>query len=204
MVSCWFATDSCGGLSAGQHAGVRGRSALQHPDAKNLCHISLSPNSCVRQTKSIFCRWSVHSSVVAKFMGGFASLATALALSHASADGPYFTRRFVGTEATPARHGDVDCANRPEPRPKRRHSRRHDLDRPGPQNGHAEPAARRGRGGLLRLPERCVGGAGCKAVSECRIVNVRPLHGGIDAWTAAGFAVNFPHRPAAPDQPSVK
>ena len=36
------------------------------------------------------------------------------------------------------------------------------------------------------------------------LVNVRPLHGGIDAWTAAVFAVDFPHRPAATDQPSVK
>jgi rhodanese-related sulfurtransferase len=44
-----------------------------------LCRISLSPDSCVRQTESIFARWGVRSLVVAKFVPGFASLATALA-----------------------------------------------------------------------------------------------------------------------------
>ncbi|MCZ8256211.1 MAG: DedA family protein/thiosulfate sulfurtransferase GlpE [Polaromonas sp.] len=46
---------------------------------KTLCRISLSPDSCVRQTESIFTRWGVKSLVLAKFIPGFASLATALA-----------------------------------------------------------------------------------------------------------------------------
>jgi membrane protein DedA with SNARE-associated domain len=46
---------------------------------KTLCRISLSPDSCVRQTESIFTRWGVRSLVLAKFIPGFASLATALA-----------------------------------------------------------------------------------------------------------------------------
>jgi membrane protein DedA with SNARE-associated domain/rhodanese-related sulfurtransferase len=46
---------------------------------KTLCRISLSPDSCVRQTESIFTRWGVKSLILAKFIPGFASLATALA-----------------------------------------------------------------------------------------------------------------------------
>ncbi len=45
---------------------------------KTLCRISLSPDSCVQQTESIFTRWGVKSLVLAKFIQGFASLATAL------------------------------------------------------------------------------------------------------------------------------
>ena len=44
-----------------------------------LCRISLSPDSCVRQTESIFTRYGPQSLVVAKFVPGFASVATALA-----------------------------------------------------------------------------------------------------------------------------
>ncbi len=44
-----------------------------------LCRISLSPDSCVRQTESIFIRWGAASLLVAKFVPGFASVATALA-----------------------------------------------------------------------------------------------------------------------------
>lgn len=44
-----------------------------------LCRISLSPDSCVRQTESVFSRWGAPSLVVAKFVPGFASVATALA-----------------------------------------------------------------------------------------------------------------------------
>ena len=44
-----------------------------------LCRISLSPDFCVRQTESIFTRWGPASLLVAKFIPGFASLATALA-----------------------------------------------------------------------------------------------------------------------------
>lgn len=44
-----------------------------------LCRISLSPDSCVRQTESIFTRWGASSLLVAKFIPGFASIASALA-----------------------------------------------------------------------------------------------------------------------------
>jgi membrane protein DedA with SNARE-associated domain/rhodanese-related sulfurtransferase len=46
---------------------------------KLLCKISLSPDSCVRQTESIFTRFGAPSLTVAKFVPGFASMATALA-----------------------------------------------------------------------------------------------------------------------------
>ena len=44
-----------------------------------LCRISLSPDGCVRQTESIFTRFGAPSLVVAKFVPGFASVATAMA-----------------------------------------------------------------------------------------------------------------------------
>ncbi len=44
-----------------------------------LCRISLSPDGCVRQTESIFTRFGPPSLLVAKFIPGFASVATALA-----------------------------------------------------------------------------------------------------------------------------
>ena len=44
-----------------------------------LCRVSLSPDTCVRQTESIFQRFGPMSMVFAKFVPGFASVATALA-----------------------------------------------------------------------------------------------------------------------------
>src|SRR5450830_1001507 len=44
-----------------------------------LCRISLSPDSCVRQTESIYSRWGARSLLLAKFIPGFASIASALA-----------------------------------------------------------------------------------------------------------------------------
>lgn len=46
---------------------------------RTLCRISLSQDSCVRQTESIFTRWGASSLMVAKFVPGFASVATAMA-----------------------------------------------------------------------------------------------------------------------------
>ena len=46
---------------------------------QTLCRISLSPDSCVRQTETIFERFGPASMVFAKFVPGFASVATALA-----------------------------------------------------------------------------------------------------------------------------
>lgn len=44
-----------------------------------LCRISLSPDGCVRQTESIFTRFGAPSLVVAKFVPGFATVATSMA-----------------------------------------------------------------------------------------------------------------------------
>ncbi len=44
-----------------------------------LCRISLSPDSCVRQTESIYERWGAPSLLVARFVPGFAAIATAMA-----------------------------------------------------------------------------------------------------------------------------
>jgi membrane protein DedA with SNARE-associated domain len=38
---------------------------------KTLCRISLSPDSCVRQTESVFERWGMPSLLFAKFIPGF-------------------------------------------------------------------------------------------------------------------------------------
>lgn len=44
-----------------------------------LCRISLSPDSCIRQTRNLFSRWGPYALLGAKFVPGFASLAGALA-----------------------------------------------------------------------------------------------------------------------------
>src|SRR6185437_3099715 len=44
-----------------------------------LCRVSLSQDSCVRQTETIFQRFGPSSMLFAKFVPGFASVATALA-----------------------------------------------------------------------------------------------------------------------------
>src|SRR5215475_548038 len=44
-----------------------------------VCRMSLSPDTCVRQTESIFQRFGPASMLFAKFVPGFASVATALA-----------------------------------------------------------------------------------------------------------------------------
>ncbi len=46
---------------------------------KTLCRVSLSPDSCVRQTTSIFEKWGMPSLVVAKFVPGFSTVAPPLA-----------------------------------------------------------------------------------------------------------------------------
>lgn len=44
-----------------------------------LCRLSLSPQSCVRQTERVFIRWGVGSLVIAKFVPGLATVAPPLA-----------------------------------------------------------------------------------------------------------------------------
>ncbi|TDR45749.1 membrane protein DedA with SNARE-associated domain [Tahibacter aquaticus] len=57
--------------AAGRHYGSR--------VLGTLCRLSLSPDSCVRQTQSLYTRYGPPSLSFAKFVPGFASLATALA-----------------------------------------------------------------------------------------------------------------------------
>jgi len=44
-----------------------------------LCRLSLSPQSCVRQTERVFMRWGIGSLVIAKFVPGLATVAPPLA-----------------------------------------------------------------------------------------------------------------------------
>ena len=50
-----------------------------HRILKTLCKISLSPDSCVRQTESVFERWGMPSLLVAKFIPGFSTVAPPMA-----------------------------------------------------------------------------------------------------------------------------
>jgi membrane protein DedA with SNARE-associated domain len=46
---------------------------------KTLCRISLSPDSCVRQTEAVFDRWGMPSLLFAKFVPGFSTVAPPMA-----------------------------------------------------------------------------------------------------------------------------
>ena len=52
---------------------------LGRPVLRLMCRISLSPDTCVRQTENIYARFGPPSLTVAKFIPGFAAVATALA-----------------------------------------------------------------------------------------------------------------------------
>lgn len=45
---------------------------------RTVCRLSMSPDSCVRQTQSLFSRWGVWTLVVAKFIPGLGPISTAL------------------------------------------------------------------------------------------------------------------------------
>jgi membrane protein DedA with SNARE-associated domain/rhodanese-related sulfurtransferase len=61
-----------------------------------LCRISLSPDSCVRQTESVFTRFGPPSLTVAKFVPGFASVATALAGAMRIPRAPFLLFDLIG------------------------------------------------------------------------------------------------------------
>jgi len=63
---------------------------------RTLCKLSLSQDGCVRQTESIFERWGAPSLVVAKFIPGFASVATAMAGSTGVARSAFLVYDAVG------------------------------------------------------------------------------------------------------------
>jgi membrane protein DedA with SNARE-associated domain len=46
---------------------------------KTLCRVSLSPDSCVRQTRGVFERWGMPSLIAARFITGFSTVAPPLA-----------------------------------------------------------------------------------------------------------------------------
>ena len=52
---------------------------LGRPVLRLMCRVSLSPDTCVRQTENIYARFGPPSLTVAKFIPGFAAVATALA-----------------------------------------------------------------------------------------------------------------------------
>ena len=49
------------------------------PVLRLLCRVSLSPDTCVRQTEGIFERWGFYSVVVSKFIPGFSTVAPPIA-----------------------------------------------------------------------------------------------------------------------------
>ncbi|QNP48518.1 VTT domain-containing protein [Diaphorobacter aerolatus] len=53
--------------------------AYGHAVLGRICRISLSPDACIRQTESVYGRWGPKSLLIAKFVPGFASIASALA-----------------------------------------------------------------------------------------------------------------------------
>jgi membrane protein DedA with SNARE-associated domain/rhodanese-related sulfurtransferase len=239
---------------------------------KTLCRISLSPDSCVRQTESIFIRWGVRSLVLAKFIPGFASLATALAgrtavpfgrfllfdaigaalyagvgiaigmLFHdAVADvlavleqlgrigvmtllvcfalfvlHKWWQRRRFQKQLRMARITPVELRQLlAEGKPAVVLDVRSELSRAG---GGVIPGAliwsdldRRME--ALDLPPdtavvvycACPNDASAAQVARRLIAagfsNVRPLHGGIDAWSAEGFELEYPVPPGAPQPP---
>ena len=67
-----------------------------HRVLRTLCRISLSPESCVRQTESIFDRWGFWALLVAKFIPGFSTVAPPLAGSGRVAFGPFLAVSAAG------------------------------------------------------------------------------------------------------------
>ena len=53
--------------------------AYGHRVLGRISRISLSPDACIRQTETVYGRWGARSLLVAKFVPGFASIASALA-----------------------------------------------------------------------------------------------------------------------------
>jgi len=71
-------------------------SALGRRVLRVLCQISLSPDGCVRQTESVFTRFGAASLMVAKFVPGFASVATALAGAMRIRRAPFLLFDLIG------------------------------------------------------------------------------------------------------------
>lgn len=61
-----------------------------------LCRISMSPDSCVRQTEGAFHRWGMATLVLAKFIPGLATLAPPLAGALGVGRGVFFLFSLIG------------------------------------------------------------------------------------------------------------
>jgi membrane protein DedA with SNARE-associated domain len=61
-----------------------------------LCRISISPDSCVRQTETRFTRWGAPSLVFAKFVPGFATVAPPVAGALRLPPGPFLAYSTIG------------------------------------------------------------------------------------------------------------
>jgi membrane protein DedA with SNARE-associated domain len=61
-----------------------------------LCRISISPDSCVRQTETRFVRWGAPSLVLAKFVPGFATVAPPVAGALQLPLGPFLAYSTIG------------------------------------------------------------------------------------------------------------
>ena len=64
---------------------------------KTLCRISLSPDSCVRQTEGLFERWGLKSLLFAKFIPGFSTVAPPLAGAARAGFAPFLLYTAGGT-----------------------------------------------------------------------------------------------------------
>jgi membrane protein DedA with SNARE-associated domain/rhodanese-related sulfurtransferase len=62
-----------------------------------MCRISLSPDSCIGQTRRVYGRWGAPSLIVAKYIPGFAAVATTLAGETGTS-----VRRFIAYDAVGA------------------------------------------------------------------------------------------------------
>lgn len=74
---------------------LAGRRYKQHI-LQLLCRISISPDSCVRQTEGAFHRWGVATLVVAKFIPGLATLTPPLAGALGLGRGVFFLFSLIG------------------------------------------------------------------------------------------------------------
>ena len=61
-----------------------------------LCRISISPDSCVRQTETRFTRWGAPSLILAKFVPGFATVAPPVAGALQLSVGPFLAYSTIG------------------------------------------------------------------------------------------------------------
>ena len=64
---------------------------------KTLCRVSLSPDSCVRQTRGVFERWGMPSLIVARFITGFSTVAPPLAGAMGARLAPFLFYDTLGT-----------------------------------------------------------------------------------------------------------